>query len=96
MPTNYLIPPYVPAQYVCSRHLHRYVNVTLVLSKVPFSDAVYPVFCLVTRKMSKQTGSASNQKVKSASKKLIQRVDSEVREAFTLFDKVINNDQIFY
>merc|ERR1739844_458433 len=47
----------------------------------------------VAKKMSKQTGSgvnssvASNQKVKNASKKLIQRVDSEVREAFTLFDK---------
>ena len=52
--------------------------------------------------MSTQLGSgvnssvASNQKVKNASKKLIQRVDSEVREAFTLFDKVTNNDQIFY
>ena len=38
----------------------------------------------------------NTQKVKNSSKKLIQRVDSEVREAFTLFDKVINNDQIFY
>ena len=34
----------------------------------------------------------SNQKLKIANKKLVQRVDSEVREAFTLFDKVINND----
>ena len=98
-----MIGSYAHVQYVCSsRHLHRYVNVTLVLSKVLFSDAVYPVFCLVTNKMSTQSGSgvnssvASNQKVKNASKKLIQRVDSEVREAFTLFDKVINNDQIFY
>ena len=39
---------------------------------------------------------ASNQTLKNASKKLVQRVDSEVREAFTLFDKVIDNDQIFY
>ena len=39
--------------------------------------------------------SSSDQKMKNASKKLIQKVDSEVREAFTLFDKV-NNNLIFY
>ena len=39
--------------------------------------------------------SSSDQKMKNASKKLIQKVDSEVREAFTLFDKV-NDNQIFY
>ena len=60
------------------------------------------MFCLVTNKVSAQSGSnmnssvASNQTLKNASKKLVQRVDSEVREAFTLFDKVTNNDQIFY
>merc|ERR1712086_812932 len=46
----------------------------------------------VTRKMSTHSGSnmnssSSDQRMKNASKKLIEKVDSEVREAFTLFDK---------